>query len=271
MGVKLNRCTSERVYPSWCVVLPRKDSSATQWRNWSLCMGQDKSYEQTCVRVWSRCFVSPTISYLLLQSKVVITDHPTLCSLLLSSVQCNAILNAITLVIVMGTYDLRTVTIPWSLDQDIQDPEGVSCGDFQHAHLVTDSDLKDSDDRAHNLMEATLGHEQPQSRGTKQSSYPPFITYWKIPPHTLLFSTWSSLDLSLFLASSKNSRTLKQIHKSRSTLMDWSRSTFLQWQRSLWIVGTRCVNFSCEYRGCPQGFVINRSSNRKINQSMTSW
>ena len=28
-----------------------------------------------------------------------------------------------------------------------------------------------------NLMEATLGHEQPQSRGTTQSSYPPFNTY----------------------------------------------------------------------------------------------
>jgi hypothetical protein len=28
-----------------------------------------------------------------------------------------------------------------------------------------------------NLMETTPGHEQPQSRGAKQSSYPPFITY----------------------------------------------------------------------------------------------
>jgi len=27
-----------------------------------------------------------------------------------------------------------------------------------------------------NLMEATLGHEQPRSRGTTQSSYPPFNT-----------------------------------------------------------------------------------------------
>ena len=28
-----------------------------------------------------------------------------------------------------------------------------------------------------NLMEATPGHEKPQSRGAKQSSYPPFNTY----------------------------------------------------------------------------------------------
>ncbi len=51
------------------------------------------------------------------------------------------------------------------------------------------------------LMEATPGHEQPQSRDSKQSSYPPFNTYWKIPPHALperLFSAWSSLDLSFF-------------------------------------------------------------------------
>jgi hypothetical protein len=42
-------------------------------------------------RVWSRCFVSPAISYLLLQSKTgVITDHPPL--FLFSPILCNTIL-----------------------------------------------------------------------------------------------------------------------------------------------------------------------------------
>ena len=37
-----------------------------------------------------------------------------------------------------------------------------------------------------NLMETTLGHEQSQPRGAKQSSYPPFNLYWaKIPPFQL--------------------------------------------------------------------------------------
>jgi hypothetical protein len=85
VGVHLNGCTAEHMQPSWCAALPRKDSSVPQWRNWSSCIGQDKRWEQTR----SRCFVSPTISYLLLQSKAVITDHPSLCLLLPNSVQCN--------------------------------------------------------------------------------------------------------------------------------------------------------------------------------------
>ena len=40
--------------------------------------------------MWSRCFVSPAISYLLLQSKAVLTAHPPLCPLL--SILCSAIL-----------------------------------------------------------------------------------------------------------------------------------------------------------------------------------
>ena len=40
--------------------------------------------------MWSRCFVSPTISYLLLHSKTVITAYSPLCPLL--SILCNAIL-----------------------------------------------------------------------------------------------------------------------------------------------------------------------------------
>jgi hypothetical protein len=43
-------------------------------------------------------------------------------------------------------------------------------------------------------VEATLGHEQPQPRGVKQSSNPPFNIYRKNPA---------------FLASSKNSRKIK--------------------------------------------------------------
>ncbi len=93
------------------------------------------------------------------------------------------------------------------------------------------------------IMEATPGHEQPQSRGAKQSSYPPFITYWKIPPRAPFFSVRCSLDLS-FLASSKNSRTIKQIHKSRSTLMDWSRSIFLH-PREFALDATECYSSRC--------------------------
>ena len=40
--------------------------------------------------MWSRCFISPTISYHILQSKAVITDHPSL--FLFSPILCNAIL-----------------------------------------------------------------------------------------------------------------------------------------------------------------------------------
>jgi len=69
--------------------------------------------------VWSRCFVSPAISYLLLQSKAVLTAHPPLCPLL-NSVQCNLGESLCTLVFAIGTfpYALRTVAIPWSLDRD---------------------------------------------------------------------------------------------------------------------------------------------------------
>ena len=66
------------------------------------------------------CFlVSPAISYLLLQSKAVLTAHPPLCPLL-NSVQCNLGESLCTLVFAIGTfpYALRTVAIPWSLDRD---------------------------------------------------------------------------------------------------------------------------------------------------------
>jgi len=66
------------------------------------------------------CFlVSPTISYLLLQSKAVLTAHPPLCPPL-NSVQCNLGESLCTLVFAIGTfpYALRTVAIPWSLDRD---------------------------------------------------------------------------------------------------------------------------------------------------------
>jgi hypothetical protein len=45
------------------------------WELHPPCVGLDKHQEQTRARVWSRCFVSPTISYLLLQSKAVIVAH----------------------------------------------------------------------------------------------------------------------------------------------------------------------------------------------------
>ena len=59
--------------------------------------------------------ITATISYLLLQSKAVITAHPPM--FLLSPILCNAIC---TLVITIWTfpYVLRTVTIPWSPVQD---------------------------------------------------------------------------------------------------------------------------------------------------------
>jgi hypothetical protein len=50
----------------------------------------DKFQEQTRPRVWSRFFVSP-ISYLLLQSKDVITDHPPV-SVFFSPILCSVIL-----------------------------------------------------------------------------------------------------------------------------------------------------------------------------------
>ncbi len=73
-GVQLNECTVLWVC-SWTGV--QLKGCTTQ--------------EQTRARVWSWCFVSPTISYLLLQSKDVITTHPPLCLLLPNSVHCNLV------------------------------------------------------------------------------------------------------------------------------------------------------------------------------------
>jgi hypothetical protein len=111
-------CEVERVQSSWCGVLSRKDSSVTQWRT-----------DPTCVWTWQALrtdtcssVVSPTISYLLPQSKTVITVNPPL--FLFSSILCNTIFWMIyTLVITIGTfpYDLRVVTIAWSLDHDTKE------------------------------------------------------------------------------------------------------------------------------------------------------
>ena len=92
-----------------------------QWRNWFL-LALDLIVPENR-RVYGcgqGCFlVSPAISYLLLQSKAVLTAHPPLCPLL-NSVQCNLGESLCTLVFAIGTfpYALRTVAIPWSLDQD---------------------------------------------------------------------------------------------------------------------------------------------------------
>jgi hypothetical protein len=70
-GVK---CVTNTSWVYWCILLLcltlllRYLSDGT-----NLFTLDDKRQEQTCARVWSWCFVSPTISYLLLQSKVIIT------------------------------------------------------------------------------------------------------------------------------------------------------------------------------------------------------
>ncbi len=88
MGVQLNGCIAERVCSlHGCAALPTRIPRYLSDGTNAL---DDKRQEQTCDRVWSLCFVSPTISYLLLQSKAVLTAYRA--SVSSSPILCSAIL-----------------------------------------------------------------------------------------------------------------------------------------------------------------------------------